>query len=98
MRLQGPLLHLHLAMHYTIFDNKLVIVKWPGNGEKSGKSLAGLDEMAKLAKAGGLPLGMKKSGMSFKGVVDISEVVVHCLFAFTSSLGQGIVMVHCDFQ
>ena len=78
--------------------NKLVIVKWPGNGEKSGKILAGLDEMAKLAKAGGLPLGMKKSGMSFKGVVNISEVVVHCLFVFTSSLGQGIVMVHCDFQ
>ena len=65
------------ALHCTLFlfDDKLVIVKRPGNGEKSGKSLAGLDEMAKMAKAGGLPLGMKKSGMSFKGVVDITEVV-----------------------
>lgn len=65
------------ALHCTLFlfDDKLVIVKRPGNGEKSGKSLAGLDEMAKLAKAGGLPLGMKKSGMTFKGVVDITEVV-----------------------
>ena len=65
------------ALHCTLFlfDDKLVIVKRPGNGEKSGRSLAGLDEMAKLARAGGLPLGMKKSGMTFKGVVDITEVV-----------------------
>jgi hypothetical protein len=52
-----------------------VIAKRPGNGEKSGRALTGLDEMDKLAKAGGLPVGMKKSGMTFKGVVDVTDVV-----------------------
>lgn len=65
------------VLHCTLFlfDDKLVICKRPGNGEKSGRALAGLDEMEKLAKAGGLPLGMKKSGMTFKGVVDVTDVV-----------------------
>jgi protein ECT2 len=65
------------SLHCTLFlfDDKLVIAKRPGNGEKSGRALTGLDEMEKLAKAGGLPVGMKKSGMTFKGVVDITDVV-----------------------
>jgi hypothetical protein len=52
-----------------------MIVKRPGNGEKGGRALAGLD-IDKLTKIGGLPFGMKKSGMSCKGVVDITDVVV----------------------
>ncbi|KIJ70110.1 hypothetical protein HYDPIDRAFT_104781 [Hydnomerulius pinastri MD-312] len=65
------------VLHCTLllFDDKLVIVKRPGNGEKSGRSLAGLDEVEKLAKTGGLPLGMKKSGLSCKGVVDLCDIV-----------------------
>jgi hypothetical protein len=65
------------SLHCTLFlfDDKLVIAKRPGNGEKSGRALTGLDEMEKLAKAGSLPVGMKKSGMTFKGVVDIADVV-----------------------
>lgn len=65
------------SLHCTLFlfDDKLVIAKRPGNGEKSGRALTGLDEMEKLAKAGGLPVGMKKSGMTFKGVVDVTDVV-----------------------
>jgi hypothetical protein len=65
------------SLHCTLFlfDDKLVIAKRPGNGEKSGRTLSGLDEMEKLAKAGGLPLGMKKSGMTFKGVIDVTDVV-----------------------
>ncbi|KAF7981667.1 hypothetical protein HWV62_32792 [Athelia sp. TMB] len=65
------------SLHCTLFlfDDKLLIAKRPGNGEKSGRSLSGLDEMDKLAKSGGLPLGMKKSGMTFKGVMDITDVV-----------------------
>ncbi|EGN93023.1 hypothetical protein SERLA73DRAFT_98341 [Serpula lacrymans var. lacrymans S7.3] len=66
------------SLHCTLFlfDDKLMIVKRPGGGEKSGRALAGLDELDKLTKAGGLPLGKKKSGMSCKGVVDLSEIVV----------------------
>ncbi|KAF8842701.1 hypothetical protein BDN67DRAFT_898801 [Paxillus ammoniavirescens] len=65
------------ALHCTLFlfDDKLMIVKRPGNGEKSGRLLSGLDEVEKLAKNGGLPLGMKKSGMSCKGVVDLCDIV-----------------------
>jgi hypothetical protein len=63
-------------LHCTLFlfDDKLIIVKRPGNGEKSGKALAGLNGLEKITK-GGLPLGMKKSGMICKGVVDVADVV-----------------------
>lgn len=66
------------SLHSTLFlfDDKLMIAKRPGNGEKSGRLLSGLDEVEKLAKTGGLPLGMKKSGMSCKGVFDLCDVVV----------------------
>ncbi|KAG2156207.1 hypothetical protein DEU56DRAFT_766033 [Suillus clintonianus] len=64
-------------LHCTLFlfDDKLMIVKRPGNGEKSGRSLAGLDDVDKLAKTGGLPLRMKKSGLSCKGVIDLPDIV-----------------------
>lgn len=66
------------SLHCTLFlfDDKLMVVKRPGNGEKSGRLLSGLDEVEKLAKTGGLPLGMKKSGMSCKGVFDLCDIVV----------------------
>jgi hypothetical protein len=57
-----------------LFDDKLMILKRPGQ-ERSGRALAGLDELEKMTRSGGLPLGMKKSGLSCKGVVDITEVV-----------------------
>jgi len=65
------------SLHCTLFlfDDKLMFVKRPGNGEKSGRTLAGLLELDRLTKAGGLPLGMKKSGMTCKGVVDVTDVV-----------------------
>lgn len=51
-------------MHCTLFlfDDNLVIVKRPGNGEKGGRALAGLDEMEKSTKAGGLLLRLKRVG------------------------------------
>lgn len=65
------------SLHSTLFlfDDKLVIVKRPGNGEKGGKALSGLDGVDKVTKAGGIPTGKKKSGMTCKGVVDITDVV-----------------------
>lgn len=64
------------VLHCTLFlfDDKLMIVKRP-HASTSGKTLTGLDQLDKAAKAGGLPLGVKKNGMSFKGVLDITEVV-----------------------
>ena len=65
------------TLHCTLFlfDDKLVIVKRPGSGEKGGRTLSGLDAVDKVTKAGGLPTGKKKSGMTCKGVVDIMDVV-----------------------
>jgi hypothetical protein len=65
------------TLHATLilFDDKLMILKRPGNGERSGRALAGLDELEKVTKTGGLPLGMKKNGLSCKGVMDILDVV-----------------------
>jgi protein ECT2 len=65
------------TLHCTLFlfDDKLVIAKRPGNGDRPGRVLAGLDELEKLTKAGALPQGMKKSGMTCKGVVEITDIV-----------------------
>ncbi|TFK43736.1 hypothetical protein BDQ12DRAFT_752507 [Crucibulum laeve] len=65
------------ALHCTLFlfDDKLMIVKRPGNGEKGGKVLSGLDDLEKSGKVGGIPTGRKKSGMTCKGIVDVTEVV-----------------------
>ncbi|KAJ3842136.1 hypothetical protein F5878DRAFT_419987 [Lentinula raphanica] len=64
------------SLHCTLFlfDDKLLIVKRPGNGEKSGRVLAGLDDLDRLTK-GGLPTGKKKHGMVCKGVFDVTDVV-----------------------
>lgn len=65
------------SLHCTLFlfDDKLLIVKRPGNGDKSGGVLSGLDELDRLMKAGGIPTGKKKSGMTCKAVVDLTDVV-----------------------
>ncbi|KAF8897687.1 hypothetical protein BD779DRAFT_1608223 [Infundibulicybe gibba] len=66
------------SLHCTLFlfDDKLMIVKRPGNGEKGGRNLSGLDELDRMTKAGGIPNGKKKkSGMTCKGVVDVTDVV-----------------------
>ncbi|KAH9482553.1 Rho guanine nucleotide exchange factor gef2 [Psilocybe cubensis] len=64
------------SLHCTLFlfDDKLVIVKRPGNGEKGGRTLSGLDAVEKVTKAGGIPTGKKKSGMTCKGVFDIMDI------------------------
>jgi hypothetical protein len=66
----GNILHCTLFL----FDDKLVIAKRPGSGGKGGRALTGLDELDKVTKAGGIPTGKRKSGMSCKGVVDVTEV------------------------
>lgn len=66
------------TLHCTLFlfDDKLVIAKRPGNGEK-GRTLIGLDELDKPARAATIPSNIiKKSGMVYKGQVDLTEVVV----------------------
>lgn len=65
------------SLHCTLFlfDDKILIVKRPGAGEKSGMTLAGLDDLDKVTKAGGIPSGKKKSGMACKGVIDVTDVV-----------------------
>ncbi|RDX53766.1 hypothetical protein OH76DRAFT_1342147 [Lentinus brumalis] len=62
------------TLHCTLFlfDDKLMIVKRPN--EKSGRSLAGLDQLDKVVKGGILPSSMRKSGLVCKGVVDITDV------------------------
>ena len=64
------------TLHCTLilFDDKLMIVKRP-NGDKSGRALAGLDDIERFAAGGLSTRGLKKGGMSCKGVVDITEVV-----------------------
>lgn len=69
----GSLSSLHCTLF--LFDDKLVIVKRPGNGEKGGRVLSGLDELDRVTKAGGIPVGKKKSGMTCKGVVDVTDIV-----------------------
>jgi hypothetical protein len=56
-----------------LFDDKLMLVKRPF--DKAGRALSGLDRLDKASKAGGLPSGLKKNGLSFRGVVDLSDVV-----------------------
>ena len=58
-----------------LFDDKLMIVRRPS--DKGGKALSGLDDIDKPAGKG-RPLSLrklKKAQMSFKGVVDITDVV-----------------------
>ncbi|KAL5529987.1 hypothetical protein ACEPAF_6244 [Sanghuangporus sanghuang] len=62
-----------------LFDDKLMIVKRSGN-DKTGRSLAGLDDVERVANSGlvsgksrNLP-SIRRNGMSFRGVVDVTEV------------------------
>jgi hypothetical protein len=64
-----------LSCTLLLFDDRLVILKRPGGSDKTGRALAGLDELDKVSRSGGLPLGMKKNGLSCKGVVDITDIV-----------------------
>ncbi|KAF9268140.1 hypothetical protein L218DRAFT_918472 [Marasmius fiardii PR-910] len=65
------------SLHCTLFlfDDKILLAKRPGNGEKGGRVLAGLDNLDKVAKAGMISNGKKKSGMACKGVFDVTDVV-----------------------
>ncbi|OCH94313.1 hypothetical protein OBBRIDRAFT_789447 [Obba rivulosa] len=64
-------------LHCTLFlfDDKLMIVKRPGNGEKSGRVLSGLDDLEKAAMALNPGVKKPKSGLVCKGVVEVSDVV-----------------------
>lgn len=64
------------SLHCTLFlfDDKLMIVK-RNHGEKSGRQLAGLNDLDKVTKGGNVTLGKKKSGLICKGVIDITDVV-----------------------
>lgn len=67
----GSALHCSLLL----FDDKLVIVKRPGNGEKSARVLTGLDDLDKVTKLKALQSVPKKTGMVCKGVVEVTDVV-----------------------
>lgn len=69
----GPPPNLHCSL--VLFDDKLMIVKRPGNGEKGCRVLAGLVDTGKPTKSG-KALSLKKSGMVCKGVVDVTDVVI----------------------
>lgn len=66
----GTALHCSLLL----FDDKLLIVKRPGNGEKSARALSGLDNLDKVTKLT-LQSAPKKTGMACKGVVEVTDVV-----------------------
>lgn len=63
-------------LHCTLFlfDDKLMIVKRP-HASASGRALTGLDQLDKAAKTGGIPLAVKRKEMSFKGLLEVTEVV-----------------------
>jgi protein ECT2 len=62
------------SLHCTLFlfDDKLVIVKRPKNDK--GRVLSGIDNVDKVTK-GAIP-DKKRTGMSCKGVVDLTDVVI----------------------
>lgn len=70
----GQSLSLHCSL--LLFDDKLVIVKRPGNGEKGARALTGLDDLDRVTKPKALQMGLKKSGMVCKGVVEVCDVAV----------------------
>ena len=57
-----------------LFDDKLMIVK--RNGDKPVGALSGLNDLNKvLQKPASRPISLKKSGLQFKGIVEITDVV-----------------------
>lgn len=65
----GSSLHCSLFL----FDDKLVILKRPG--DKGARTLTGLDDLDKVTKGKSMSLNSKKTGMSCKGVVEVTDVV-----------------------
>lgn len=63
---------LHCSL--LLFDDKLVILKRPSS-EKGVRALTGLDNLEKSNKAQPFTIGLKKSGIQYKGMVDLTEVV-----------------------
>lgn len=82
----GPAGSMTLNCTLFLFDDKLLIAKRPS--EKSGKTLTGLDQLDRVVKGGTLPPSMRKNGLVYKGVVDITDVAatdiggagVYCVF------------------
>lgn len=57
-----------------LFDDKLMIVK--RNGDKPVRALSGLNDLNKvLPKQTSRPISLKKAGLQFKGIVEITDVV-----------------------
>lgn len=79
-------------LHCTLFlfDDRLLIVKRP-NGNSTGRSLSGLDEVERALRTGGLPVGLKKGTLSCKGVVEITDLVA----TDAGAAGEGC--SHADF-
>jgi len=76
------------ALHCTLFlfDDKLMIVKRQSHSI-SGRKVTGLDDVQKLVKTGGGVAvidknGGKKDKLSFRGLVDVSDVIA-------SDIGNG---------
>lgn len=89
---------LHCSL--ILFDDKLLIVKRPGNGEKGCRALAGLDDLEKVGK-NAISSSKRKNAMSFKGVLDVTDVVVTdvggpgtCSLAFTVHSSYGTLDFH----
>jgi hypothetical protein len=63
-----------LKCSLLLFDDKLMIVK--RNGDKPVRVLSGLNDLNKiLSKPASRPISLKKSGLQFKGIVEITDVV-----------------------
>lgn len=65
-----------MTLHATLFlfEDKLLVAKRM-NADKSGYVLAGLDNVEKLAKSGLVPPKGRKHTLSYKGMMDITDVV-----------------------
>ena len=69
-RSSDGLLHCSLLL----FDDKLVILKRP-HSDKGVRTLACLNDIERLTKNPALLASLKKTGMQYKGMVDLTEVV-----------------------
>lgn len=57
-----------------LFDDKLMIVK--RNGDKPVRALSGLNDLNKVPpKPASRPISLRKPGLQFKGIVEITDVV-----------------------
>ena len=62
------------ALHCTLFlfDDRLVIVKRPG--DKSGRALTGIDEVDKVVVGRSLSIHSKRNSLAFKGMIELVDV------------------------